>query len=48
MLGAGALELNTGTSTDKAAFGNWAGFRGDEVSDITALGFSDHTTGEHI
>ena len=45
--GVGALELNTGTPTDKAAFGNEVDFVGDQVSAITALGFSVYTTGEN-
>jgi hypothetical protein len=43
----GALELNTGTPTDKAAFGNEVDFVGDQVSAITALGFTVYTTGEN-
>jgi hypothetical protein len=46
-LGVGALELNTGSPTDKAAFGNEVDFAGDEVSAISALGFSVYTTGEN-
>jgi len=45
--GVGALELNTGTPTDKAAFGNEVDFVGDQVSAITALGFTVYTTGEN-
>jgi hypothetical protein len=41
------LELNTGTPTDKAAFGNEVDFVGDQVSAITALGFTVYTTGEN-
>jgi hypothetical protein len=45
--GVGALELNTGTPTDKAAFGNEVDFVGNQVSAITALGFTVYTTGEN-
>jgi hypothetical protein len=45
--GVGALELNTGTPADKAAFGNEVDFAGNQVSAITALGFTVYTTGEN-
>lgn len=45
--GAGALELNTSSATDKAAFGNEVDFLGDDVSAIQTLGFSVYTTGEN-
>jgi hypothetical protein len=46
-LGVGALNVRTGGSGDKAAFGNETDFLGQRVSDLTAIGYSVFTTGEN-
>ena len=46
-LGIGALNIRTGSSTDKAAFGNEKDFAGNLVSGLTQVGFSVFTTGEN-
>ena len=46
-LGQGALGLRTGSSTDKAAFGNQVDFGGMNVSALTNVGYSVFTTGEN-
>jgi hypothetical protein len=46
-LGVGALNVRTGSNTDKAAFGNEVDFRGVLVNDLNAVGFSVFTTGEN-
>lgn len=46
-LGEGSLGLRTGTSADKAAFGNQLAFFNDLVSSLTSLGFSVFTTSEN-
>jgi len=46
-LGAGALEINTASPTDKASYGNEVDFLGQSVAGITKLGFSVYTTGEN-
>jgi hypothetical protein len=46
-LGEGSLGLRTGSSTDRAAFGNQVAFVNDLVSSLTSLGFSVFTTTEN-
>ncbi len=46
-LGEGSLGLRTGSTTDKAAFGNQVGFVNDLVSGLTSLGFAVFTTTEN-
>ena len=46
-LGQGALNIRTGSATDKAAFGNETDFVGVKVSSLTAIGYSVFTTGEN-
>ena len=46
-LGVGALDIRTGSATDKAAFGNETDFAGTKVADLTAIGYSVFTTGEN-
>ena len=45
--GVGALNIRTGSSADKAAFGNEKDFLGHLVSSLTQVGFSVFTTGEN-
>jgi len=46
-LGQGALNLRTGSPSDKAAFGNETDFRGVPLSTLSAIGYSVFTTGEN-
>ena len=46
-MGQGALNLRTGSATDKTAFGNETDFRGTKVKDLSAIGYSVFTTGEN-
>ena len=46
-MGQGALNLRTGSATDKTAFGNETDFRGTKVTDLSAIGYSVFTTGEN-
>jgi hypothetical protein len=46
-LGEGSLGLRTGSTGDKAAYGNQVVFFGDLVSSLTSLGFSVFTTAEN-
>ncbi len=45
--GKGSLEINVGTSADKAAFGNEVDFAGDALSSIGSPSFSVYQTGEN-
>ncbi len=45
--GIGSLGLRTGSSTDKAAFGNQVDFAGDKLADVDAVEYSVFTTGEN-
>jgi hypothetical protein len=47
-IGIGSLGLRTGSSADKAAFGNQVDFAGLLVKDITKIGFSIFNTGENM
>jgi hypothetical protein len=46
-LGVGSLGIRTATGADKAAFGNQVDFVGDNVLDLTEVGYSVFTTGEN-
>ena len=46
-MGQGALNLRTGSASDKAAFGNETDFVGTKVSELSAIGYSVFTTGEN-
>ena len=46
-MGQGALNLRTGSATDKTAFGDETDFRGTKVKDLSAIGYSVFTTGEN-
>lgn len=46
-VGDGALNLNVGSGTEKAAYGNEMDFAGDLVEDLTEVGFHVYTTGEN-
>ncbi len=46
-LGDGSLGMRTGSSTDKAAFGNQVDFAGNPVKDLETLKYSVFTTGEN-
>jgi hypothetical protein len=46
-LGQGALDIRTGSATDKAAFGNETDFVGMKVSSLSAIGYSVYTTAEN-
>jgi hypothetical protein len=46
-LGVGSLGLRTGSSQDKADFGNQVDFAGQNVSDLQTLKYSIFTTGEN-
>jgi hypothetical protein len=45
-LGTGSLNFLVGSGTEKAAYGNEVSFTGQNVSDLTAVGFSVFQTGE--
>ena len=46
-LGVGSLGLRTGSSTDKAVFGNQTDFAEDQLSGISTVKYSVFTTGEN-
>jgi hypothetical protein len=46
-LGDGSLGLRTGSTGDRAAYGNQVAFFGDLVTSLTSLGFSVFTTAEN-
>jgi hypothetical protein len=45
--GVGSLGIRTATGADKAAFGNQVDFVGDNVLELTEVGYSVFTTGEN-
>ena len=46
-LGQGALNLRTGSATDKTSFGNETDFLGKKLTSLSAIGYSVFTTGEN-
>ena len=46
-MGDGSLGIRTGSSQDKADFGDAVDFVGDKVADLQTLKYSIYTTGEH-
>ncbi len=46
-MGQGALDIRTGSATDKAAFGNETDFVGTKLSSLSAIAYSVFTTAEN-